>query len=213
MNNPLLTRVLPTLLALASVGVAPVRAQTTAAHGVAAVVSTLLTGQQQFANATLPTYGGIATSDLDGANVAGLLGASALNSISTGMIDTHDATAQTTSELGAVQVLNGLISADQVLAVASSYANGTAAGSDAVGSQLMGLVVAGQSITAMPAPNTRIALPGVGYVVLNEQTVTGNGTTTSGITVNMIHVVLTNALTGLKTGEIILGSAVSAVGL
>jgi hypothetical protein len=49
--------------------------------------------------------------------------------------------------------------------------------------------------------------------VLNEQTITGNGATASGITVNMIHVVLQNALTGIKTGEIILGSAKSAVSL
>jgi hypothetical protein len=97
--------------------------------------------------------------------------------------------------------------------VASSYANGSTAGSDAVGSQLVGLVVAGQSFDGMPAPNTRVALPGVGYVVLNEQTITGNGTTASGITVNMIHVVLQSALTGVQTGEIIVGSASSAVGL
>ena len=57
-----------------------------------------------------------------------------------------------------------------------------------------------------------MALPGVGYVVLNEQIPTGDGVTTSGITVNMIHVVLLDALTGVQTGEIIIGSASSAVG-
>ncbi len=62
------------------------------------------------------------------------------------------------------------------------------------------------------APNTTLALPGVGYVILNEQIPTGDGVTTTGITVNMIHVVLQNALTGVQTGEIIVGSATSAVG-
>jgi hypothetical protein len=42
---------------------------------------------------------------------------------------------------------------------------------------------------ATPAPNTRIALPGVGYAILNEQSIT-NSATASGITVNMIHLVL-----------------------
>lgn len=213
MNTTCLTRSLAPVLALVTLAIAPATAQTTSARGIAAVVSTLVTGQQQLASSTLPTYGGISTSDLNTANIPGLLGASALNSITSGMIDTHDVSAQTSSELGAIQVLNGLISADQIVAVASSYANGASAGSDAVGSQLVGLMVAGQSITSMPAPNTRIGLPGVGYVVLNEQTVTGNGATASGITVNMIHVILTNALTGIKTGEIILGSAASAVTL
>jgi hypothetical protein len=65
---------------------------------------------------------------------------------------------------------------------------------------------------AAVAPNTQLALPGVGYVVLNEQTVSGDGVTTTGITVNMIHVVLQDALTGAKTGEIVVGSATSLVG-
>jgi len=49
-------------------------------------------------------------------------------------------------------------------------------------------------------------------VVLNEQQITGDGVSSSGITVNMIHVVLQDVLTGLTTGEIIVGSAKSAVG-
>lgn len=210
MNATLLSRPFLPLVALVTAAVVPIRAQTTTASGAAAVVRTL-TISQQLAGATLPTYGGLNTSSLDAAALPGLLNASALNSTTSGMLDVGDVSAQTTSELGAVQVLNGLISVQQVLAVASSYADAAAARSDAVGSQLVGLVVAGHSVSSMPAPNTRLSLPGVGYVLLNEQTVTGNGSTASGITVNMIHVVLQNALTGLKTGEIILGSAQSAV--
>jgi hypothetical protein len=59
---------------------------------------------------------------------------------------------------------------------------------------------------ASPAPNTRRSLPGVGYVVLNERAATGTG-----LTVNMIHVVLQDFL-GRQTGEIIVGSATSSVG-
>src|SRR2546428_124149 len=71
------------------------------------------------------------------------------------------------------------------------------------------------------APNTRMDLPGVGYVVLNEQLPTGDGVRSSGLTVNLIHVYL-QSLTGggctvlgcvpgvlTTTGEVIVGSATS----
>lgn len=73
------------------------------------------------------------------------------------------------------------------------------------------------------APNTRINLPGVGYVVLNEQLRSGDGWSSSGIAVNMIHVVLQSVTGGsctilgclpgvlTTTGEIIVGSASSGV--
>lgn len=192
-------------------GAAIVEAQTAVGgQGTAAVVS-LLGISQQLASATLPIYGGLGSATLDGAGIPGILSASGLTSITSGMPDVSTTTAQTTSELGGVSLLNGLIRADQIVAVASSYVNGSGAASDGIGSSLLGLVVNGQSIGATPAPNTRMALPGVGYVVLNEQTPTGDGFSTSGITVNMIHVVTQAPLTGLKTGEIILGSATSRV--
>ena len=70
-----------------------------------------------------------------------------------------------------------------------------------------------------PAPNTTMALPGVGYVILNEQIPTGDGVTTAGMTVNMIHVVLQQPILGLlgqvigyqTVGDIIVGSATSSV--
>src|SRR6266700_2351683 len=98
----------------------------------------------------------------------------------------------------------------------------------AYGSSFENLVVAGVPVTtgdAAVAPNTQMSLPGVGYVVLNEQIPTGDGVTSSGLTVNMIHVYLqsitggtVDPLTGqviggilTTTGEIIVGSATSSV--
>ena len=86
----------------------------------------------------------------------------------------------------------------------------------ACSSMLLGVVVNGVPLAAddaTPAPNTRTDLPGVGYVVLNEQTVTGDGVHSSSMTVNMIHVYVRDALTGVTTGEIVVGSAQSAVAL
>ena len=178
-------------------------------QGYAAVVR-LATGTQQFASAALPAEGGMVDADLDAAAVASALAARTLNSITTGMADSAVVSAQTSAEAADVSILNGLITARQVLGVAASYVNQQAAGSGADGSTLLDLVVNGVPLAGTPPPNTRIDLAGVGYVVLNEQTPTGNGVTTSGISVNMIHVVLRNALTGLTTGEIIVGSATSA---
>ena len=51
-------------------------------------------------------------------------------------------------------MLGGLIRADIVTAIASSYKNATQAFSEAEGSGLTGLVVNGVSLVADPAPNT-----------------------------------------------------------
>jgi hypothetical protein len=187
-----------------------VAAQTAYGQGYAAVLS-LATGSQQLAGATLPPEGGMAHSDLDNVTLANTLSANTLNSITSGMADAAVLSAQTTAEAAAVTLLNGLITARQVLGVASSYLNQQAAASAADGSMLVDLVVNGIPLDGTPPPNTRIDLPGVGYVVLNEQTPSGNGVTASGITVNMIHLVLRDALTGLKTGEVVVGSATSSV--
>jgi hypothetical protein len=82
-----------------------------------------------------------------------------------------------------------------------------------LGSTLADLVVNGVQLTSgdeTVSPNTRVALPGVGYVVLNEQVPSGDGVRASGLTVNLVHVVLQNSLTGAQSGEIILGSASSS---
>jgi hypothetical protein len=197
-------------------GLTPARARGAAqtpyvsGQGYAAGVN-LASGTQQFASAALPAEGGMVAADVDAAAVASTLTASTLNSITTGMADSAVGSAQTSAEAADVSILNGLITARQVLGVASSYVNQQAAGSGTDGSALLDLVVNGVPLAGTPPPNTRIDLAGVGYVVLNEQTPTGNGVTTSGISVNMIHVVLRNALTGLTTGEIVVGSATSAV--
>lgn len=167
------------------------------------------------AAATLPATGGIAAADLDYTNQPGALTSGWVSTASTGVSSTPTASSQSTAALDFVSVLNGLISAETVIAVASSYASGSQAGSDADGSTFTNLVVNGVQVVAgdaAVAPNTRVALPGVGYVILNEQAASGDGAKSSGLTVNMIHVVLQDALTGLTTGEIIIGSASSRVG-
>ncbi len=172
--------------------------------------------------AVLPSTGGMAEGSADSFGVPNAVNSQWLTALSTGAVD-DVSTSQSSSELEQVSVLGGLIGADVVTAIASSYVNATGAASDAEGSGFVNLVVNGTPVTTDVAPNTRVDLPGMGYAILNEQNVSGDGVTSSGITVNMIHVVL-QTLTGggctilgclpgvlTTTGEIIVGSATSSV--
>src|SRR6266511_773639 len=161
--------------------------------------------------ATLPSSGGMAPGQADAFGVAGAVDASWLNAVTTGAVDDKKSGAQSTSELEQVSAAGGAITADVVTAVATAYFGQFTGGSDATGTGFTNLVVNGVPVTEDVAPNTWVDLPGVGYAILNEQISTGNGLTSWGMTVNMIHVVLQDALLGLTTGEIIIGSASSSV--
>ena len=183
-------------------------------QAIAARVTTPGAGSQTFAAATLPVAGGMEQADVDNAAVPATFAASGLTSITTGQIDQGLVTATTSAEAADVTILNGLITAKQVLALATSYANGTRAASESNGSTLLNLVIAGVPYgDGAPAPNTRVALPGVGYVVLNEQFSNGDGVHSAGLTVNMIHVYLLDSLTGTSVGEIIVAAATSTATL
>ena len=178
----------------------------------------------------LPAVSGTdgAEADAEGTalNVAGALSSDFLNSITSGEIGPAEAGAQSTASAASVNILNGLITADEVLANVTSSAGQSGAFSNADGSTFTNLAIAGVgslSGDSPVAPNTNISLPGVGFVVLNEQIPSGDGVTSSGLTVNMIHVYL-QSLTGgtctllgclpgvlTTTGEIVVGSASSSV--
>jgi len=202
------------LVALAGTGLA---AQNVAPVGAAATAAsvTLLGVTRTAGQALLPDSGGMTSTDVDALQLPGQVAADALTSLTTGSQDQGTSGAQSVTHLENVSILNGLIQAGTVIAVASSSLSSAGATSNAFGSSLTDLVVNGVPIGSgdlTPAPNTRITLPGTGYVILNEQTVTGNGVSGSGIVVNLIHVVLQNPLTHLTTGEIIVGAARSQVG-
>jgi hypothetical protein len=200
--------ILRTLLALTLLAGA-VQAQTVS--GNAFGTSTKVAGVvSQSPVATLPSAGGMATGQADAFSVAGLVDASQLNAVTTGAVDNKKTGAQSVSELANVTTAGGAITADVVTAVATSYVNTDGGGREADGSGFTNLVVNGVAFTTDVAPNTRVNLPGVGYVVLNEQIPSGDGVNSFGITVNMIHVVM-QGLFGQTTGEVIVGSASSSV--
>lgn len=145
------------------------------------------------------------------AGVPGFAAAENLFATTTGAGNAHESSAESSSTLENINVLDGLVTADLVVAMSSSWLDHGIADSNADGSTFTNLVVNGRSIGPDVAPNTRIDVPGVGTVILNERIETGNGTSSAGMTVNMIHVILQNSWTGLTTGEIVVGSARSVV--
>jgi hypothetical protein len=89
------------------------------------------------------------------------------------------------------------------------------AASNAAGTTLVDLVVNGVAMGVVaPAPNTQIGVPGVGTLILNEQTRSGDGATSTGLDVTALHLVLTSTdpLTGAttKTGDIVVAAAGSS---
>jgi len=109
------------------------------------------------------------------------------------VVSTRTSTAasiQASATLQNVRILGGLISATTINSVASSVATSTMA-SSANNSTFVGLIVAGIPISGTPAPNTTIGLPGLGKVVLNEQSGPVNGKDATSISVTAIDVSIT----------------------
>ena len=204
-----MTRLTKLLLGLGLIA-GTLQAQTSVSgQAVGAAVRTLATHLQS-GQVDLPAGGGFVSADVDALS-APEVSVDALTTMTSGTTDTQASTAQSTAHLENVNVLGGLITAETVIASTSSWVSGSA-GSNTLGSVFTNLAVNGVPVAIgdyMPAPNTRVDLPGVGYAVLNEQIPSG----ASGIMVNMIHVVLQDALTGLTLGEILVASASSSVGI
>ena len=155
--------------------------------------------------------GGMAADRLLKISVPNLVGSETLPVVTTGSIGSDSASAQSSATVERVNLLNGAVAAQLVVAMSGSTADGSAARSTAEGSTLIGLSINGSTpVDVTPSPNTTIPIPG-GAVILNEQIPEGDGVHTSGLTVNMIHVVLKDPLTGTITADIVVSSAHSDV--
>lgn len=125
----------------------------------------------------------------------------------TGVESTGSATTQTVSLLG------GLISASAIDSESTTSYN-TTTGTFSVspaGTSFVGLTVNGVPMTETPPANDKISLPGVGYVIFNQQT-SHIGTTSASMTVVGIHVVVTATTPLAPTGtQIYVSSANSSL--
>ena len=124
--------------------------------------------------------------------------------------DTHASPVRSAASAttASVNLLGGLVRATAVKAASSTSRTSTGTSSSASGTTLTGLVVAGRTVSASTAPNTRISLAGFGYLVVNEQI-----RATGRLTVNAlrVHVTTTNLL-GIQTGtDLTVSQAVSGL--
>jgi len=184
------------LIWLPGVALGQVQRTTAQAFGVSVNTSSI----NQKTPAAVAPADGMAQNESSDITMGSMVTAQNAYAVASGSSDRLLENAVGNASLGSVIILDGLITATGVVAIATS----TPDGNNFDGSSLSNLVVNGVAM-ASPAPNTRVNLPDVGYVLLNEQI-----STRSGITVNMIHVVLDqNGRYG--AGEIIVGSASSNV--
>ncbi len=144
--------------------------------------------------------------------VGGLL--STGTTVSTGSTTESPAASTTTSTVESISVLGGLVQATALKSVASATHDGSKYGVSSAGTTFTSVSVLGLPILVSPRPNTKIALPGIGYVVLNEQRRTVTDVSSS-IRVTGIHVVVTTQnLLGFELGtHIVVAQAAAALGL
>ena len=95
--------------------------------------------------------------------------------VSTGNVATYASTyaspaqSRVVATTSGVRLLDGLVTATAVRAASQTLRTATGYDRTSTGTTLTNLVVAGIPVDASTPPNTRIELPGFGYVVVNQQ--------------------------------------------
>ncbi len=173
----------------------------------------------------IPPNGGLDHQNLESVAISGAVTAGASQSESSGALSADASTASSFAQASGVCLLpNGTggcgITATLVKSKSNSTANASGASSNADGTELVGLVVLGTPVSSTPPPNTVIELPGIGFVILNEQFCDNQGALANncsdgtlaghaGLTVRAIRLSVTapNNPLGLKTGEVIVSES------
>jgi len=143
----------------------------------------------------------LSVGDIPGSATGGVvtLAASALSSVVIGT----GADTRAHAAMGAVglTVSGNQISSDFLMARSTASCGPSVAGS----SELVNLVINGQSVTVTGAANQTVALPN-GSVVINEQVPTVGGTSGE-LIVNALHVLTHDTITGQPIADVALGNA------
>jgi len=171
---------------------------------------------------SIPSNGGEAHQDLDAVSTSVLTAESAATD-SRGTIDGQSARATNWAEIQSACLLADptgtcTVGASVLRSQSNSLADRDSASSDDDGTLFAQVKVLGVPVTATPPPNTVVELPGIGYLILNEQ-FCDNGAALpdcsdvsghAGLTVRAVHLVVTvpSNPTGLEPGaEVILDEA------
>lgn len=146
---------------------------------------------------------------------AGLTDATAVTSSSvatTAETKRNPLAATSTSTVHGVDLFGGIVTATMVRAVSTTIRTGSAFTVSQEGTMFEGLVVRGQKLQRNVAPNTREALPGVGYVVIDQVTKKMSASSAS-LIVEAFHVVVTqsNGFGVTPNSNVLVGQAMSGL--
>ena len=158
----------------------------------------------------MPRHGGAVSTEAPTLNVPEVISTGPLSAMSSGATGASDTSSQSMSTIENVNLLGGRIRADLVVAIASSTGDGVTAASDSTGSEVINLVVDGVPKGNVTGANVGIPIAG-GTLVVNERTLSGDGTESSGASVNALRLILRDPSTWAVTDDIRLGSASSGV--
>ncbi len=129
--------------------------------------------------------------------VAGLLSVATAKTTAFGGPVGQASVARTSSTLSDVSLLGGVITASALTAVAQESRTGTIDTPSFDGSSFVGLAIAGLPVSAQTPANTKLTLPGIGYVIVNEQLQADKTT----VVANGLHIVVSDInLLGLPVG-------------
>jgi len=156
--------------------------------------------------------------DINNQTVTGTAaGVNALPLVQGGVSNTSASSSPTQTASASADVLNvsllaGLITATEIKSVSTTHLDASGFHLSAAGSSFTNLLIVGIPINGTPAPNTQIAVPGIGHVVLNEQIPFTNNVEGQ-LVVNMLHLYVDTAnLLGIPVGtEVVLSSATSGM--
>lgn len=170
---------------------------------------------------SIPPTGGHDHQDLDEVEITGQAAQAAVSD-SRGTLGPTASDATSYSQVAGVCLLpatNGCtVGAELVRGESVSTADASGASANDGDSKLVGVTVNGNAVPVAAGPNQRVELPGIGFVILNEQFCDNgaaladgcsDGTGHAGLTVRAIHLVVTvpdNPL-GVNTGEVIVAEA------
>lgn len=132
------------------------------------------------------------TNSVDAVSAGKILQAKTVSNTVSGSRNSSTAVSRGKSTVSGLSVLDGRIKATTVQAFSTTNANTTRISTSPSGSQYVGLTILGRVYTNVAA-NSRVNIPSFGYVKLNEQIHSGNGTSSAYLTVNMIHIYITTA--------------------
>jgi hypothetical protein len=171
---------------------------------------------------SIPATGGHEHQDLAETNIAGQTAGASVSDSSGSLGPTLSIAASYAQSAGVCLLRTSTgctVGAEAIRSASNSSADAATASSNAGDSKLLGVTAGGTTVPVQAPPNTVVELPGIGYLILNEQFCDNNaslaggcadGTGHAGLTVRAIHLVVTvpDNPTGARPGtEIIVAEA------